>query len=1009
MIGCIAVFCFVNIACAVECGNECLKDKKEGFIKLENKFETNKDYYKSSKFKEIDARREFIDKFFDILDWNVSNNSENEVAPETRMKLGYTTKYADYGFREDGRARFYVEAKAIDKDISEPKYVFQAKRYGWSSTSTDIAILTDYEDFCVYDVRRKPEIDKADDGKIFCLNYKDYKDNVEFLYNNFSKEAVLKNNSLQNILKEQDEKIIKKKGTKQQQNSAMDFTKNFLNDFDYYRLLIADDLYKNNKDKDFTEKELNQNTNDILNMLLFSRILEDRDIETTGLLREVAERYELGGNISLTGKEQVNTSERYKPAKTLYLELQKEFLRLSKKYQGIIFKEQTNEIYNLKLSDKTLKKIIDELYLPKSPYNFKAISIATIGELHEQYLAKVIKINKNSIEINNKPEVRESGGVFYTPEWIIDYILNETLNKKLKDIKTPEELKQLKILDPACGSGAFPVKATERLFQWTINYYLQNPNKIIKDKDNFNSIEKLNNENYKLSPNIKRDIIENNIFCVDIDKQAINNTKMWLYIKILEDESSIVNQKGRKKLDHYNNEITTNFTLPSLENNILNQNTLKTQFNKKYDIIITNPPYISTSNMNKYLQVDLKYYRENYKSMSSGKVDLYFAFIELGINLLKEDGYLGYITSSAFLYNDSGSNIRKIIAKTNSLDQLIDFGSNKIFNEVQVPTAILILNKNNKNSQNFKYIKANNKVDPEEIIKKFDKQEKETNDYFIRSTNKEKLGKSSWNFNQKSNDDIIKSIERQKVKLGDISKISSGIITGNDKIYLIEAIEEKNNKILFYSKIKEKKYWIEKDMLNKFFKCEKIKSYCKSTNKYFTIYPYKNGDKLLTKQELKEKFPLNYLYFEENNLLESFKYSKKSNIELDYKEKIITGWASGYGKFTIDADLMFFTGSTKKLGIVIQNKNYSTYAILGILNSKYLSNYLHSVGQILGGAYYYKSSVLKQIPIPELTEKTKPIYGQLDKLVKDRLNTEIVEQQENIERKIEKLVNQIYK
>lgn len=174
-----------------------------------------------------------------------------------------------------------------------------------------------------------------------------------------------------------------------------------------------------------------------------------------------------------------------------------------------------------------------------------------------------------------------------------------------------------------------------------------------------------------------------------MDSQAVNNTKMWLYIKILEDESSIIHQTKKEKTKQYAKQQKTTFTLPNLKHNIINGNTLiekdfslNEKENKEikafdwhsipalrsiikdrggFDVVITNPPYISNRNMNKHIKTQLQYMKKKYKVISKGQVDLYYGFFEKGYSVLKKDGYMAYITSNTFLHNNSAVNLRKYL------------------------------------------------------------------------------------------------------------------------------------------------------------------------------------------------------------------------------------------------------------------------------------------------------------------------------------------------------------
>ena len=128
----------------------------------------------------------------------------------------------------------------------------------------------------------------------------------------------------------------------------------------------------------------------------------------------------------------------------------------------------------MNISDKAIEGIIDDLYVPNSPYVFKIIPVEILGNAYERFLGKTITVNtRHQIVIEEKPEVRKAGGVFYTPQYIVNYIVQNTVGR-LVEGKTPEFVAELRILDPSCGSGSFLIGTYQFLLDWHIQYYKQN-------------------------------------------------------------------------------------------------------------------------------------------------------------------------------------------------------------------------------------------------------------------------------------------------------------------------------------------------------------------------------------------------------------------------------------------------------------------------------------------------------------------------------------------------------
>jgi len=166
---------------------------------LVERFEEQFDSYKNANYNETLTRRDFIDPFFKALGWDIDNEqgyaeAYREVIHEDKVKIGGATKAPDYSFRIGGGKRlFFVEAKKpsiVIKDDILPAY--QVRRYGWSA-KLSVSIITDFEEFAIYDCSKKPlPTDKASVARIEYFTYKDYLKKFDFIWDTFSKENVLK-------------------------------------------------------------------------------------------------------------------------------------------------------------------------------------------------------------------------------------------------------------------------------------------------------------------------------------------------------------------------------------------------------------------------------------------------------------------------------------------------------------------------------------------------------------------------------------------------------------------------------------------------------------------------------------------------------------------------------------------------------------------------------------------------------------------------------------------------
>ncbi|MFA4907012.1 MAG: N-6 DNA methylase, partial [archaeon] len=510
-----------------------MTDKETAYQKIAElikRFDEQYDSYKNVAYNETLTRRDFIDPFFKALGWDIDNEQGNaeayrEVIHEDKLKVGGATKAPDYSFRLSGGKRlFFVEAKkpsVFVKDEIQPAY--QVRRYGWSAKHP-ISIITDFEEFSVYDCTKKPSpSDKASVARIKYLTFRDYLKEFDFLWETFSKEQV-KKGSFDRFVQSD----THKKGT-----ATVD--KEFLQSLDSWRTYLATSISWNNKQLD--EDEINFAVQQTIDRIIFLRIAEDRSIEPYGNLKQALKNGDYYANL---------------------FEL---FRKADEKYNSGLFSLRKDRISeSLKIDDKVIKTILNELYYPESPYEFSVLSVEILGSAYEQFLGKVIRITPaHHAKIEEKPEVRKAGGVYYTPQYIVEYIVKNTVGK-LVEGKTPKEVSNIKIVDPACGSGSFLIGAYQYLLDWHKNFYYETSKSNRGKKDNPLTPEG------NLTTAEKKRILLNNIYGVDIDANAVEVTKLSLLLKCLEGETEASIQQ---QLTIWNERV-----LPTLDENIKDGNSL---------------------------------------------------------------------------------------------------------------------------------------------------------------------------------------------------------------------------------------------------------------------------------------------------------------------------------------------------------------------------------------------------------------------------------------------------
>ena len=531
---------------------------------LVNRFRDSRELYRSGRYNEAQLRQEFLNPLFETLGWDMYNRSNfapqyREVIHEDSLEDQGSLKAPDYAFRIGTSRKFFVEAKKPAVDIRYDIHpAYQLRRYAWNA-HLPLSILTDFEELAVYDCRTRPDPqDSAATGRVMLFTFEEYLTRWDELAKIFSKDAVW-NGSFDRYAE----------GSKGKRGTT-EVDAEFLKEIEQWRLLLARNIAlrnfrpssnpviasgaseakqsqsasetpsviaseakqsqsaaeatrsvqsKQSPNLHRAERQLNYAVQTTIDRILFLRICEDRKIEPTDQLLHIAE----GSDI--------------------YAQLLLLFQKADQKYNSGLFhfnkeKEQTSDpdtfTPTLQIDDKVLRQVIKSTYYP-CPYMFNEIPVEILGQVYEQFLGSVIRLTPGGqAKVEEKPEVRKAGGVYYTPRYIVDYIVqntlgrllgnedvivpelrstptpealagspstdpdrqglrstpppeegvgspsmnpsltpaSRTLSKERADSLTPTQALNLRVVDPACGSGSFLLGAYQYLLDWHLNYYL---------------------------------------------------------------------------------------------------------------------------------------------------------------------------------------------------------------------------------------------------------------------------------------------------------------------------------------------------------------------------------------------------------------------------------------------------------------------------------------------------------------------------------------------------------
>lgn len=831
-----------------------------------------------------------------------------------------------------------------------------------------------------------------------------------------------------NLLTGKTEKLLSHFREEQQK-----ITKKFYQEYKELRIRLIKDIRKNNPNLSVTTSV--EKAQKIIDRLIFIFFCEDKGLLPDKKLKEwIVRAWEFD----------ISPREMTKKFFT-WVDSGSEKLWIPDWYNGWLFKEDSI-LNSLRISDDICN---DFVWLTN--YNFDDdISVNILWHIFEQSISDLEGIKEDLIwreTQDNSKWRRKKDWIFYTPEYIVDYIVQNSVMKYLnekedeclsevstidekteerrrkKNIENPEQkaylkyqqiLQNIKVLDPACGSGAFLVRVFDVLLE---------ENKRVGSILNSLFDEA---ETYK-------NILTNNIYGVDLNEESVEITKLSLWLKSA--------QKGKK--------------LNNLDANIKCGNSLiddpavagdkafdwKKEFpwilwywmklpmklwQKKevgFDIIVWNPPYVRIQGLQEHHTNDTVYFQNNYKS-ATWSYDIYILFIEKWFKLLKRNWKLWFILPHKFTNSDFGLWIRGLLSENTSVERFISFGHNLVFEEATTYTGLLFLTKNEKKFLEYSEI-CDCKNNTETMFLKLNSL---WNKDFSK-INYNDLWRKTRTLTNAESSKILQKISTMPRRMTDVfDKIFQWIATSWDKVYIMNWIEEWSV-VKLYSEQLQKEVTIERWLLKPMLKWEDIKKYIYLKNENRVLFPYNIenwGGSPMTEEFIKNNFPKWYEYLKENETFlrwrEHWKMDKDwwflyiypKSLALYCKQKIMTPEISLWCNMSYDNDWIFYH-NTKIYSFIKKIDIQEDYKFrLCILNSSIMWFFLKNTGYVLRWWYFtFKTKYLEPFWLPVLinADQQQPFIERADKMLS--LNKELHELtdkflhriQDNL--KIEKLTNKL--
>ncbi len=688
---------------------------KERIKLLVAKYKAEADSGKLKKYTEEDVKKGFILPFFEVLGWDTANRSE--VSSEEHIK---SSGRVDYGFYLNDWPKFYLEAKSVKANIHDEQWARQAIRYSWNRGVT-WAVLTNFERLLVFNAQ---DIKSSLANKLlFDISYTEYDSAFDRL------RLLSKESFATNALDDYAEKIGKK-------FQKIPISSLLYKDLDECRTVLTKALHSWNQN--VKRDLLDEGVQRFLDRLIFIRVAEDRGVEPPTLLPLLRE-----WGVSKTKNEV-----------PLYASMVEKFRELDKTYNSNLFAEHPFEQWE-EYGGAT-EQAIKILYGKEGyyEYDFKAMPADVLGTVYENYLGHRLLQSKKGVTLDKDAGKRKEQGIYYTPTFIVDYIVKHALQPVLDKCKTAEQLLKIKVLDPACGSGSFLIKALEVL------------------NEKYKSLGYPGDERTKLL------ILTHNIYGVDLDEQAVEIARLNLLINSLD---------GKMRLPYLTDNIKCGNSLISGTDAKLKKYFGANFRDKKpfnweeefpnvfaqggFDVVIGNPPYVRPE---KVEEDERSYFiTSGHFDKFFGRFDIYILFIERALKILKKNRYLSFIIPSSFFNQNYAKVLRGWLLSDFEIDDIEDLSDIKVFDNASVQSAIIVIKNSKPNSQHE--INIGRPQNTENMVLNTEKNIGLQSSFLKMS---QCMIRTDLNVDSGN---IINKIKSQAIPLGNISYVAIGIVPHDSK------------------------------------------------------------------------------------------------------------------------------------------------------------------------------------------------------------------------------------
>ncbi len=603
-------------------------------------------------------------------------------------------------------------------------------------------------------------------------------------------------------------------------------------------------------------------------------------------------------------------------------------------------------------------------------YRDRRIPLSFFGDFHQICTGNPLNTESSDTQGRGK---RRARGMFYTPAPIVDYLVATTLAPLLSD-RHPEEVLQLRVLDPSCGCGAFLIACFRYVSTWLEHH---------PDCDN------------ETACRLSLELIERVLHGCDIDPGAVSWTIRLQLLAAWEMLRSHTDSKS----------VESTLFVPSLQNTIrcrsfLNLATFQSSPSPSllsYDAIIGGPPFVRLEQLHRTQRDQLPLYRRRYLSARQGHYDLYMLFIEQALDLLNEGGRVAFSLSNSFLRSDSGRMVRGYIAANACVEEVVEFEDPKTYEDAATQIALLRLRKVRPRCEGrYAVIKGRGRL--RRKLEQLDSGQPDS-DISIRPLQPEATASPRWKLASSDDGCWLERVRLSGVPLGQLVTVAFGLSSGIDRLLLLKKTGRVSGGIILAQSRDNDDHNIrlEEAATRSVVRGYQLRGYQPPKLQHVYSFPYDAKGRAFVEDDLRVRFPLMYAYL----LSKQAELSKRALAKgcpwystfRRWPQRVSQGPRLLSAKITSGNSFSLIDNSQLLAhnSVVVLTDRRGTldpYYLLGIVNSKIFTRYVSlTMPKINVGRYSLQLSRLRRFPVPDpASENTRHTSQAISSLVQNLMH-----------------------